>query len=146
MFQRILVAVDEDAARERVLKAVQSVAHQEGALVTLAHVSKIGTMIAYPYISRDMIETVLAEDAANSQRVLDKAADEMKKGLSEGVKVNTVCLQGEPALQLLNYAEKNDYQLIVIGSRGLEGVKGLLLGSVSHKVSQAAHCPVLIVH
>lgn len=146
MFHRILVAVDEDAARERVLEAVQSVSHQEGTLVTLAHVSKIGTMIAYPYISRDMIESVLAEDAANSQRVLDQAVDELKNGLSAGIAVTTVCLQGEPALQILNYAEKNDYQLVVIGSRGLEGVKGLLLGSVSHKVSQAAHCPVLIVH
>lgn len=146
MFQRILVAVDEDAARERVLKAVQSVATQEGVLITLAHVSKISSMIAYPYVSRDLIENVLNEDAANNQRVLDKAAEELIEGLAAGVQVDTVRLQGDPALQLLGHAEKNDYQLIVIGSRGLEGVKGLLLGSVSHKVSQAAHCPVLIVH
>lgn len=146
MFQRILVAVDEDAARERVLHAVSSVAHHEGARVTLAHASKISSVAAFPYVSKDLMETVLTEDAAHSQRVLDEAAAELRDKLPEGVGVNTVTLQGDPALQLLNYAQKNDYQLIVIGSRGLDGVKGILLGSVSNKVSQAAHCPVLIVH
>src|SRR5690625_1295000 len=117
MFQRILVAVDEDAARERVLKAVQSVATQEGVLITLAHVSKISSMIAYPYVSRDLIENVLNEDAANNQRVLDKAAEELKEGLAAGVQVATVRLQGDRAWHLLGHAEKNNYQLIVIGDR-----------------------------
>ncbi len=146
MFKRILVAIDEDAARERVLKAVQGLAHDEGTVVTLAHASKLSNMVAYPYVSREFVENVLEQDANNSKRILNEAMAELAEKLDEKVTLDTVYLQGEPANKLLNHASKHGYDLIVIGSRGLEGVKGLLLGSVSHKVSQAAHCPVLIVH
>ncbi|QIZ10996.1 universal stress protein [Priestia megaterium] len=40
---------------------------------------------------------------------------------------------------------EENYQLIIMGSRGLGNIKGLLLGSVSQKVSQLSHCPVLII-
>jgi nucleotide-binding universal stress UspA family protein len=47
---------------------------------------------------------------------------------------------------LVDVAEKEDIDLIVMGSRGMSGIKEVLLGSVSHGVSQHAKCSVLIVH
>jgi nucleotide-binding universal stress UspA family protein len=43
------------------------------------------------------------------------------------------------------FVMEENYQLIIMGSRGLGNIKGLLLGSVSQKVSQLSHCPVLII-
>ena len=45
----------------------------------------------------------------------------------------------------VNYAEENNIELIVIGTRGLSGFKKLLVGSVATNVVTYAHCPVLVV-
>ena len=64
-----------------------------------------------------------------------------KKGLT----LNTQLVFGDPAFQIVKKAKEGNYQLIIMGSRGLGGIKGLMLGSVSQKVSQLSHCPVLII-
>ena len=52
---------------------------------------------------------------------------------------------GSPAEHIVGVAEAERADLIVLGSRGLSGVKSLLLGSVSDRVVHHAHCPVLVV-
>ena len=61
------------------------------------------------------------------------------------MKYNVLELIGEPGPSILEESEKGDYDIIVIGSRGLSGVQEMVLGSVSHKVAKRAHIPVLIV-
>lgn len=46
-------------------------------------------------------------------------------------------IKGDPAGVIINYAKEGDFYMIVIGSRGLGNVKGLMLGSVSNKVGHA---------
>ncbi len=46
--------------------------------------------------------------------------------------------------EIVDYAEKNRIDMIVIGSRGLSGIKKMLLGSVASGVVTYAHCPVLV--
>ena len=52
---------------------------------------------------------------------------------------------GLPAAEILRLAEKLDVGLIVMGSRGLGGIRRALMGSVSDSVVRHAHCPVLVV-
>lgn len=59
--------------------------------------------------------------------------------------VNVAVLDGDPASRILEYAERESVDCIVIGSRGLSDVKGLLVGSVSHKVSSRARCTCITV-
>lgn len=52
---------------------------------------------------------------------------------------------GNPAEKIADYARRYDFDLIVMGTRGLSAVQELFLGSVSHKVLQLAPCPVVLV-
>ncbi len=54
--------------------------------------------------------------------------------------------QGDPARVILEQAKKLKVDSIVMGSRGLSDIKGLVVGSVSHKISHAAPCHVITVH
>ena len=51
----------------------------------------------------------------------------------------------DPAEKIVDKAERGKYDLLVIGNRGIGGLSGFLLGSVSDKVAKAASCPVVIV-
>lgn len=59
--------------------------------------------------------------------------------------VETVVRGGYPAQQILQYAKKRPVDIIVMGSRGLSDLKGLLLGSVSHKINNLAECTCITV-
>lgn len=54
-------------------------------------------------------------------------------------------LHGEPAPTIIKYANEGDFDLAVIGSRGLNTLQEMVLGSVSHKVVKRVDCPVLVV-
>ncbi|WP_411345046.1 universal stress protein [Paenibacillus sp. WLX1005] len=62
-----------------------------------------------------------------------------------GIEPKLTTVNGEPGATIVDYAHKQNVDLIVIGSRGLNSLQELVLGSVSHKVIKRAHCPVLIV-
>ncbi len=75
--------------------------------------------------------------------VLGGAVQALKdKGVKEIIKVVE---EGDPALLILDSAKKHSADMIVMGNRGLGGLKGLLVGSVSHKVSQHAKCTCVTV-
>jgi nucleotide-binding universal stress UspA family protein len=54
-------------------------------------------------------------------------------------------LKGEPGPEIVKYANKKNFDLVVVGSRGLNGLQEMVLGSVSHKVAKRVECPVMIV-
>ncbi|MGE4495326.1 MAG: universal stress protein, partial [Methanosarcina sp.] len=61
------------------------------------------------------------------------------------VKVNPVLLQGYPAQELLEFAEKNDIDMIVMGTQGKTGIDRFLLGGVTEKVIRNSKAEVLVV-
>ncbi len=62
-----------------------------------------------------------------------------------GTEQSRSVLDGDPAERILEYAERESADCIVMGSRGLSDVRGLVLGSVSHKVSNRAVCTCIAV-
>ena len=62
-----------------------------------------------------------------------------------GVNVETYARQGDPADAILDVAEEQNADLIVVGNKGMTGAKRFLLGSVPNKISHHAPCSVLIV-
>lgn len=73
---------------------------------------------------------------------LEKTADEIRQ---RGIEVRIWARQGDPADAILDVAEEQQADLIVVGNRGMTGAKRFLLGSVPNKISHHAPCSVLIV-
>ncbi len=89
----------------------------------------------------------LEEERKEAQQWLDKIASMVsEKGNNNNVQFKS---QIESSMSvggaIANYAEEENIDLIVIGTRGRSGFKKLLLGSVASKVVTYAHCPVLVV-
>jgi len=77
------------------------------------------------------------------QRLMESA---QRRARDHGArKIQTVLEDGEPAETIVRVAQERGADMIVMGSRGLGGAKGLLMGSVSHKVGQLAECTCVTV-
>ncbi|GEN35003.1 MULTISPECIES: universal stress protein [Aneurinibacillus] len=147
MFKKILVAIDGSEMSDKALEAALSIAKEQGAKVSLLHVGK--EVVVPPYMVGEMVY-ISREYDIDFDEAMKKEGEELlgqakAKAEKQGIETETIYVKGDPARQIVEQAEENGYQLIVIGSRGLSGFKELMLGSVSHKVSQLANCPVLIV-
>ncbi len=87
------------------------------------------------------------------QKAVDKIAagantllEPFRLALAEkGVEYGDLIMEGPPAEKICDVARIEKCEMIVMGSRGRSDLKGLLLGSVAHRVLQQAPCPVLVV-
>ena len=77
------------------------------------------------------------------EKMLNESVDEVF-GADRPAGLRIRVLEGSPAPALINAS--HHAEMLVVGSRGLGGLAGLLLGSVSAKVAEYATCPVLVVH
>jgi nucleotide-binding universal stress UspA family protein len=144
MFSRIVVGTDgSDTAHEAVREATQ-LAKQTGA--TLDVVSAYEPVPASRLREERLEAPSDIEHMVNPHEdvdgILAAAADEVGKA---GVAVRTFARQGEAADAILDVAEEENADLIVVGNKGMTGAKRFLLGSVPNKVSHHAPCSVLIV-
>ena len=126
---KILVAVDGSESAEKALEYAVQLAKKHKAKVTLLNVGETKLFGFKPEVAREVGEHILSD-----------AATKVK-----GLKLNTQLEFGNPAETLIEVAEKGNYDLIVVGSRGLSSVKRFFLGSVSDDISHHAKCSVLIV-
>ncbi len=76
------------------------------------------------------------------EATLRQAAERIEEA---GVQAETYARQGDPADAILDVAEEENADLIVVGNKGMTGAKRFLLGSVPNKVSHHAPCSVLII-
>lgn len=136
-FKRILVPVDGSEIAERVVEQAVYLAQLNEARLDFIYVANINQLAINACLSEAILESVMK--AGNV--ILDRA---MAK-VPEGVQASGYTETGSPAVVILEFAEKENSDLIVIGSRGLGLVKGVLLGSVSQHVVERANCPVVVV-
>ena len=80
-----------------------------------------------------------------NKMVQEKIIDKMPK--DEKIKVRSEIIVGSPADEIIRFASANKIDMIIVGSRRLETISKIkALGSVARKVSEAAECPVMIIH
>ena len=143
MFSKILVAVDGSEPSRKAVGYASDLAAKYGASLDIVHAPQIevetlalggGSLGAMP------TRTALA---AQGEAIVNQAVAWAEEG---GCKPSaTEILMGDTSKSILNYAAENGIDLIVTGSRGLGGLRGLLQGSVSQKLTSHAACPVLTV-
>lgn len=139
MFQNILIAFDgsEHARAAAILAGNLSRGQKSLAVLWLVTVmDPIPRDLGEPYLSQ-MIEQ---RTAAGQELTREAAAL-----IDTGVEIHNELLFGPPAESILQVAKTRGCDLIVMGTRGLSVLQGLLLGSQAQKVINHAPCPVLVV-
>lgn len=140
MFSRILVPVDGSDHSHRALETALFLSEKLGAKVTAIHVME-EIPVSYIVSEKLLRETVDAYKREN-QLTLSKCSEiATKKGLT----IKTKLLQGNAGSTILDFCEKEKYDIIIMGSRGMGKFKELVLGSVSSKVLHHSSCHVLII-
>lgn len=134
----------------KILLAADGSAHSIRAAEHAVHIAKCN--------GSSLVEVVYVVDQDTSKSdvlhhwngdVNDKRRDKLKaiENLLEnaGIPFELHIFHGDPGPTIVDYGKNNNIDIVVIGSRGLNALQELVLGSVSHKVAKRAHCPVLIV-
>jgi nucleotide-binding universal stress UspA family protein len=147
--RKIMVAVDGSPSSEKAVMHAIELAKKTNAELSLVHVIediKMGGVIGAraKYGDVKLIEgynRVRKESATQWMRSLEERMKEKVKVSSDILYDTGKSITG----MIVEHAEKNDVDLIVVGTRGLSSFRRLLIGSVARGVSNHAPCPVLIV-
>ena len=97
------------------------------------------------YVPGEELQKIKASRLAQAREsILEKLRQVTESpGVSPPEEITTI--EGEPATAIVEFAARGNFDLIVMGARGLSNLQGMLLGSVSQKVLTLAKCPVLVV-
>jgi nucleotide-binding universal stress UspA family protein len=137
MFNKIMIATD---GSENAHDAIQYAAK----LAKMGHAKEVVVIHVCPGCTADIDVTDTNREAAEDI-VAEAGKVFADLGISARTKVEIDYPPEAIGSAIVDVAIQEDPDLIVLGSRGLSEFKGLLLGSVSNKVVQKAHCPVLVV-
>jgi len=138
MFKKIMLAYDGSENANRAVEKVAFIAENtEGASISIVYVvdSAASKEAVLHLSSKEVI------DASRRQR-LKKVEDFLE---NKGIPYNHQILHGEAPEEIVSYANSNSFDLVVVGSRGLNGLQEMVLGSVSHKVAKRVKAPVMII-
>ncbi|MBQ7515032.1 MAG: universal stress protein [Schwartzia sp.] len=137
MMKNILVPVDGSDSAIRAVKIAVDLAASCQAKLMFLYVANINQLA----INACLTDAILDSVNKAGDLVLEQAMAEV----SESVAAETFSETGSPAVVILDFLEDHPVDLVVMGSRGLGVVKGVLMGSVSQYVVEQAKCPVLVV-
>lgn len=136
---RIIVGVDGSDTAQRALRWALEEAHVRNASLDVVNAWQVPSVAYYPHTT-NMFDPGAYERA--SREILDNAL--AAAGAEDlDVSIRRVSLRGGAAAGILDLAAGVD--LVVLGSRGLGAVKGMLLGSVTMQIAHHAPCPVVVV-
>lgn len=141
-YRSILLPVDFSKASTNALWTASEIARKYGSRLTLLHVTEAPEFRGY--LEGDDLDD---EELTNSQ--IEEAektlADLLSKAPLDGIEVYTRVIFGRPGRKIVEFAHKEDIDLILIPSHGKSGFEKLLMGSNVNKVVHRADCPVLVL-
>ena len=140
-FRTVLVPMDFSEAANAALDAAVGLARESGGTIHLLHAYELPLGTIPPY-GVAVPEALLGQVRAAEARRLEKACH---KVTAAGVACETHVVHGPAADAIAEAARSFGADLIVIGTRGLTGLKHVLLGSVAERTVRLAPCPVLTV-
>ena len=152
MYKKILVAFDGSEPSKRALDHAVNIAATWNSEVLILSVVPQVMMPVFPDEGFGAAPLTAAQDMTDYQEkmkeiygnALKDAENDIRNGFGD-LKVKTLLLEGRPSSTIVEEAEKDGVDLIVIGSRGLGGITGWILGSTSRRVVESCTKPILIV-
>jgi nucleotide-binding universal stress UspA family protein len=144
--RKILVPLDGSEWSFRAAKYAIRIAKMSGAEIVCVHavVSLPSTAYASPHAGV-LIPQYIEEAKKEAQKLYDEVNTIAEKAGVVKLSAETILDVFSVADAIISYAEKNNVDLIIIGTKGKTGLKKVLLGSVASGVISHAKCPVLVV-
>lgn len=136
--KKILVAVDGSSQSEKIIeKTIEYLAQTEAKVILVHCHRKFSTVLGQPYRDKE-----IPQIKQHSQKLIDPYVERLREN-----KISTdAMLMEEPAgAAIVDIATIEQCDLIIMGSRGLTNLAGLIVGSVTNRVLQTAPCSVLVV-
>ena len=141
MFETVVIATDGSESAERAVRMALDIAKRFEATVHALSVVDAGDVAASPDQLRDDLENALTEAGSEAVAAVEsRAADEVPD-----CDVVTAVREGDPAEEIMAYAEEADADVITMGTRGRHGDHAFLLGSVAEALVRHSSTPVLTV-
>lgn len=138
MYKNILIAADgSDHSIRTAERAAELAGLQMGARITIIYVVDV---------DQSKTDVLTQGDKAMIDQKRKQRLEPIEESLrGRDVSYEVVIHHGEPGPTIVHYANDHDFDIVIIGSRGLNTLQEMVLGSVSHKVAKRAKCPVMIV-
>lgn len=138
MYKKILLAADgSDHSIRATSEVIKIASMNETSTVTVVLVAD------YSQAKSDVLHSGSSVELDMKRRRKLMPVEELLRAANINYRVEI--LHGVPGPSIVEFANKQNYELLVIGSRGLNSLQEMVLGSVSHKVVKRAECPVMIV-
>ena len=149
MMNRILLATDGSENSKKAMAFAIDMAKRYDARLDIIHVITRSTVPVELLKLVDADEIEENPDAVYLEKVgkkiVDICGEDCRTSGVEPAKIKTFIFKGDPAHQIIDFAEEKHVDAIVMGSRGMGPLKGRLLGSVSRKITHYAKCTCIIV-
>ena len=142
-YKKILVPIDGSSNSLAALAHAIVLARSCAGEINLIYVSVLSQQVPLPEQVKG--SRVHANASTDPENFAKKILTDALKNIPGGIRVQTHNEPGDPRVVITEFAQQNNYDIIVIGSRGLGVISGLLLGSVSTYVLRNSSCPVLVV-
>lgn len=142
--ERILVATDFSESAAKAVASAAELARKFEAELLVLHAYKVDIPLASPMTAGGyaLPADFFQQLGAQARERVEAAAQELQ---SRGVSATGIAVEESAASAIVELAEARDVDLIVMGTRGLTGLKHVALGSVADRVVRLAPCPVMTV-
>ncbi|MDA1477012.1 universal stress protein [Bacillus changyiensis] len=138
MYKKILLAVDGSTHSERSADHAIMIA----SLVPESTVECI-YVLDYSKAKSEVLHSASSAQLESDRRKKLKNIEEKFKTADIPYKVTMK--HGDPGPMIVSFANDHGFDIVIVGSRGLNSLQEMVLGSVSHKVAKRVNCPVMIV-
>jgi nucleotide-binding universal stress UspA family protein len=141
---KILLATDGSKEARLAAEAAAELSRDTGSEVHITYVLPSPRELRGHHLySREVMGSILEQAEGEANSFLEEQAKQV--GASGGKVAETHLETGDPDKEIVRLSEELGVGTIVIGSRGLGGLRRALMGSVSESVVKHAHCPVFVV-
>lgn len=141
--KKILVPVDLSHASTILLQYANTIAEKFGARLIFLFV--VEDLYSYSGLPVEIRLDPFDEDYKSySRRNMENFLEENRHHVTG--EYESIVLSGHPAKEIVDYADREDIDLIVIGTHGFSGLDRMIFGSVAEKVIKRAPCPIMVVN